>query len=110
LSDILTNISVSANAILVSAYQYRYWLSATWISAISVSGKYQLKNLDIGQYIGKYRYLGLILAKYRVRKHIDQNIDIGLVKYRYWQKYRLGENIGIGIGIGSTHIGLTLVS
>ena len=66
LADILTDtdISVSANPISVSAYQYRYRLSATWISAISVSAEYRLKKMDIGQNIGKYRYLGMILAKY----------------------------------------------
>jgi hypothetical protein len=54
--------------------QYRYRLLAKWISALSVSAK----NLGIGQNIGKYRYLGIISAKYRLRKHIGIGKYIGL--------------------------------
>jgi hypothetical protein len=84
-NDIL--VSVSANPISASA---------KWISAILVSAKYRLKNLDIGQNIGKYRYLGKISTKYWLRKHIgvSKNISIGLAKISVlakispWRKYR----------------------
>jgi hypothetical protein len=65
------------------------------------------QNWDIGQNIGKHWYLGILKAKYQLMKHISKNISIGLAKnrYQYQQTYQL-ENIGIGIS--STHIGLTL--
>jgi hypothetical protein len=70
-----TDISVLANTISVLAYRYR--LSAKGILAISVLAKYQLKNLDIAQNIGKH-------------------IDIGFCK-----------NIGIGKYIGSEKISVS---
>ena len=82
-----------------------------WISVTLVLAKYRLKYIDIGQISVKYRqnaryrqYIGKIKISVSVLV-TDKLVKIYL--YRYWQKYRLAEYIGIGIGW--THIGLTLL-
>jgi hypothetical protein len=69
-----------------------------------------VKYMDIGQniriYIGQTQVIGQISAKISVSVSVaDMLVHI----YRYWQRYRLGEYIGIGW----THIsptGLQLLS
>ena len=61
-------------------YLYRYLYRLIWISVISVSAKYRLKYMDIGQNIGIYRPK----ASYRLN---------------------IGQNDNIGIGIGDRYVG-----
>jgi hypothetical protein len=103
-------------------------VSANWISvsAILVSASASA-NIDIG-YIGigqisvkihgyqpKYRHIsakvpviGQILAKMKISVSVSV-ADILVLIYRYRQKYRLWEYICIGVCIGWTHIGITLM-
>jgi hypothetical protein len=76
-----------------------------------VSAKYQLKILDIGQNIGLYRPFDRLSAKYRLR----ENIGIGIGGQYLCPNISVSvsakisaRNIYIGIGIGWTHIGLSL--
>jgi hypothetical protein len=68
-------------------YRYRYLYRLIWISVISVSAKYRLKYMDIGQYIGIYR------PKASYRPNIGQNENIGIgIGDRY-----VGANISVSV-------------
>jgi hypothetical protein len=74
--------------------------------AISVSAKYRLQSLDIGQNIGLYRLFHRLSAKYRLWK----NIGIGIGGQFIYPNISVSAEIsGTYIGIGWTHISLSLI-